>query len=77
MLGGIDIGTTGCKITIYENDGTYLYRSYRDYPVSRSTGEHEVNATYIWNSVKEVIADAVSNYPNISAIGVTSITNIK
>ena len=72
MLGGIDIGTTGCKITIYENDGTYLYRSYRDYPVSRSTGEHEVNATYIWNSVKEVIADAVSNYPNISAIGVTS-----
>jgi len=41
MLGGIDVGTTGCKITIYENDGTLAYQAYRDYPVTR-TGEHEV-----------------------------------
>jgi len=72
MLGGIDIGTTGCKITVYENDGTYLYRAYRDYPVSRSTGEHEVDAGNIWKSVKEVIADAASRYPAIAAIGITS-----
>ncbi len=72
MLGGIDIGTTGCKITVYDNDGTYLYRAYRDYPVSRNTGEHEVDAGYIWNGVKEVIADAVSGYPEIDAIGITS-----
>lgn len=72
MLGGIDIGTTGCKITIYKNDGTYLYRVYRNYPVSRNTGEHEVHAEYIWNGVKEVIADAASQYPEIAAIGITS-----
>lgn len=72
MLGGIDIGTTGCKITVYENDGTYLYRAYREYPVSRNTGEHEVDARYIWKGVKEVIADAASRYPKIEAIGVTS-----
>ena len=72
MLGGVDIGTTGCKITVYEDDGTYLYRAYRDYPVSRSTGEHEVDARYIWNGVKEVIADASSRYPEIAAIGITS-----
>ncbi len=72
MLGGIDIGTTGCKITVYGNDGTYLYRAYRDYPVSRSTGEHEVDAGNIWKGVKEVIADAASGYPDIAAIGITS-----
>lgn len=72
MLGGIDIGTTGCKITIYENDGTFLYRAYRDYPVSRNIGEHEVRAEYIWNGVKEVIADASLKYPEIAAIGITS-----
>ncbi len=72
MLGGIDIGTTGCKITVYENDGTYLYRAYRDYPVSRNTGEHEVEAGDIWHGVKAVIADAALQYPKIDAIGITS-----
>lgn len=72
MLGGIDIGTTGCKITVYGNDGTFLYRAYRDYPVSRSSKEHEINAEAIWSSVKEVIADAASGYRRITAIGVTS-----
>lgn len=72
MLGGIDIGTTGCKITVYENDGTYLYRAYRDYPVSRSTGEHEVDAAAIWKGVREVIADAAEKYQDLQAIGITS-----
>ena len=72
MLAGIDIGTTGCKITVYENEGTYRYRAYRDYPVSRNTGEHEVDAEYIWEGVKAVIADAASKYPKIDAIGISS-----
>ena len=38
MLGGIDIGTTGCKITVYTDEGDYCYRSYQDYPVSRTMG---------------------------------------
>lgn len=72
MLGGIDIGTTGCKITIYDEEGRYCYRAYRDYPVSRSTGEHEVEAASIWSAVKEVIKEASSKYPDIRAMGVTS-----
>ena len=72
MLGGIDIGTTGCKITVYDNEGTFCYRAYRDYPVSRNTGEHEINAEYIWSGVKEVIADAAYRYPDMIAVGITS-----
>lgn len=72
MLAGIDIGTTGCKITVYDNHGTYCYRAYRDYPASRSTGEHEVDARAIWRGVKEVLADAAEKYPGIEGIGVTS-----
>lgn len=72
MLGGIDIGTTGCKITVYGDDGAYLYRAYRDYPISRAMGEHEVNAEYIWSGVKEVIRDAAAKCWEITAIGITS-----
>lgn len=71
-LGGIDIGTTGCKITIYDEDGNFCYRSYRDYPVSRAVGEHEVDAAAIWDGVKAVVQDGAARYPDIAAIGVTS-----
>jgi len=71
MLGGIDVGTTGCKITIYENDGTLAYQAYRDYPVTRA-GEHEVQASAIWQGVQEVIKDAALHCKDIQAIGITS-----
>ncbi len=72
MLGGIDIGTTGCKITVYTDEGDYCYRSYQDYPVSRTMGEHEVNGADIWNAICHVITDASAHYPDIAAIGITS-----
>lgn len=71
MLGGIDVGTTGCKITIYENDGTLSFQTYRDYPVIRA-GEHEVAASAIWQGVQEVIKEAVAACKDIQAIGITS-----
>ncbi len=71
MLGGIDVGTTGCKITIYENDGTLSFQAYRGYPVTRA-GEHEVAASAIWQGVKEVIKEAAAICKDIQAIGITS-----
>lgn len=71
-LGGLDIGSTGCKVTVYDDAGNYLYRTYRDYPVSRSTGEHEVQAEAVWQGVCEVLRDAAFHYPDIKALGVTS-----
>lgn len=71
-LGGLDIGSTGCKVTVYDDAGDYLYRAYRDYPVSRSTGEHEVQAEAVWQGVCEVLKDAACRHPDIKALGVTS-----
>lgn len=72
MIAGLDIGTTGCKITVYDKEGIFLYRAYQDYPVSRTLGEHEVNAEAIAFGVKAVLKEAAMRYPKIEAIGVTS-----
>ena len=34
-IAGLDIGTTGCKCTVFDEEGRYLDRAYRDYPVKR------------------------------------------
>jgi len=71
IIGGIDVGTTGCKLTVYDDKGTYLYNSYKEYEVSRHSGEHEIDANVIWDSVCEVISDSAQKY-DLSAIGVTT-----
>lgn len=71
-IAGLDIGTTGCKITVYDQEGRYCDRYYKDYQVKRATGEHEVDALAIWEGVKKVLREAAGNYPAIEGIGVTS-----
>lgn len=71
-LAGLDIGTTGCKISVFAADGTLLSGFYRDYPVLRSHTAHEVDASAIWEAVRAVIGEASAQYPDIGGIGVTS-----
>ena len=72
LLAGLDIGTTGCKITVYRPDGDYLGRIYRDYPLIRTASEHETDAALIWESVQAVLTEAAVRWPDIAGIGVTS-----
>ncbi len=72
VLAGLDIGTTGCKLSVFEIDGTLLGSVYRDYPVQRSSSAHEVDAGAIWTAVQALIADCARRYPGIAGIGVTS-----
>ena len=71
-LAGIDIGTTGCKITVYDKEGNYLFRSYQQYKVSRYMGEHEIQVEAIWEAAKKIIKDATRIHKDIMAIGITS-----
>ncbi len=41
-IAGIDIGTTGSKIAVYDQNGA-RFHAYREYPASRSQSEHEVD----------------------------------
>ena len=54
-IGGLDIGTTGCKLTVFDERGNFLEKAYRDYPIRRSGGEHEVDAGAILDSVWQAI----------------------
>lgn len=71
-IAGLDIGTTGCKLTVFDEKGQYLDKAYRDYPVSRDTFAHEVDATAILDGVWAVLSEMGKKYPDITGIGITS-----
>lgn len=71
-IAGLDIGTTGCKCTVFDMDGTCLGKAYRDYPVKRAVGGHEVDVTAIMDGVYGVLAEMAGQYPDMVGIGITS-----
>ncbi len=71
-IAGLDIGTTGCKLTVFDGNGLELGKSYRDYPVKRNVGGHEIDVAALMDGVYAVISDMAAKYPDISGIGVTS-----
>jgi xylulokinase len=71
-IAGLDIGTTGCKLTVFDENGNCLDRAYCDYPVVRGKSEHEVNPCAIKEGVITVLRELSEKHPDISGIGVTS-----
>lgn len=71
-LGGIDIGTTGCKISVFSHKGELLCTVYREYKMSRRDGEHEFYAEDILHAVMDVFREAVHKVPKLDAVAVTS-----
>lgn len=71
-IAGLDIGTTGCKLTVFDENGAYLDKAYQDYPVKRQSSEHEVDAQAILDGVMCVMQTIGGKYPDIAGIGVTS-----
>jgi len=71
-LSGLDIGTTGCKLSVFDSDGTMLGSVYRDYPARRTHQAHEIDAHAIWEAVCEVLREAAETYKDIGGLGITS-----
>lgn len=67
---GLDIGTTGCKLVLYDEQGKLIRSAYREYEVSRKSGLHEIDVLTVWESVKTVIQETAD--PETAAIAVTS-----
>ena len=63
-IAGVDIGTTGCKCTVFDAVGKYLGRAYREYPANRNDNGHEIDANLILRTVFETIGNgkAVSGH---------------
>jgi xylulokinase len=59
---GVDIGTTGCKASVFALDGTSSAYAYREYQhIFPQPGWVELDSVSVWNAVKHVIAEAVSH----------------
>lgn len=71
LLGGIDIGTTGCKLSVYDTDGNFIKNAYRSYEISRQGGNAELDAEEIYGCVLEIIREACEGI-TLAAVGVTS-----
>lgn len=71
-IAGLDIGTTGCKCTVFDEQGKFLDKAYRDYPVKRTVGGHEIDISVMMEGVYASIRKMTEKYPDIAGIGVTS-----
>lgn len=71
-IAGLDIGTTGCKCTVFDERGSYLGKAYRDYPAHRSVGIHEIDISAVMEGVYAVIGEMTAEFPDIAGLGVTS-----
>lgn len=71
-IAGIDIGTTGCKCTVYNEDGRFLTEAYEEYETIQENGRHELDAGMVWKRVQTVIKRVSQEVSEIEALGVTS-----
>jgi len=72
---GLDIGTSGCKATIIDEEGNVLAQAYQEYSlISSQPGWQELEPERVWSSVKYVIAQSLIDHTDdeIKAIGVSS-----
>lgn len=70
IYGGLDIGTTGSKLTVFD-DYAQKERFYLNYPSKRDDNGHEIDANIIYETVIQLLKIAVQKY-QITAIGITS-----
>ena len=71
-IAGLDIGTTGCKMTVFDENGERLGKAYREYASRRDTGGHEIDMTVVTESVFDAIREMAHQYGDIAGIGITS-----
>lgn len=73
-LGGLDIGTSGCKVTLFDEEGKKLAAEYSAYSACMDDNRHELDARIVWKHVKQVLARAAKSCPEpVEALAVTTI----
>lgn len=71
---GMDVGTSGCKLLIYDLDGNVIFQSSRKYAEEGTGGHRELNPEVVLSAVKELLKEAGKECPaSIEAMAVTSL----
>src|SRR5665648_465288 len=61
LLLGIDVGTTGAKAAVFNDDGIQMGYAFQEYGIiSPQRGYAEQDAELVWNITKEVIKKAIT-----------------
>lgn len=75
VIGGLDLGTSGCKFAIYK-DTVRISEASASYPAIHDGQHHSIDSNIVWNSVCNVIKQAVFASPDqnekVQAISVSS-----
>ena len=72
---GLDVGTTGCKCTVFDDEAKITAYSYSEYmTLSPHEGYFELDPARVWESVKKVIYEAVKAHKgdSIKALAISS-----
>lgn len=67
---GIDLGTTGCKASLFDNDGRLVAQAYREYSRESYTGT--LDCQQVWEKAREVIRECNQVQPRSQALCITS-----
>ena len=69
---GIDLGTTGCKVCTFSENGDLLYRAYRKYPCQKNgSGLEELDPELVADFVQECIIENNANMGTETAEGLS------
>ncbi len=68
-LGGLDVGSSGCKLTVYDENGRFVESHYEPYDSVHTYNEHTISFVRIAKAVEKVTAATKSR---LDALGVTS-----
>ncbi|MCD8352264.1 MAG: hypothetical protein LUC93_16805 [Planctomycetaceae bacterium] len=67
MIAGLDIGTSNCKLSIYEGKDLVVQVG-ASYSAKRKDGRHTLDALAVWNAVKTLFHKAISANPSAADI---------
>lgn len=71
VYGGLDVGTTGSKISLYNEKTQLLTTYYNEYNAIHKNGRHEINFADVKSGVLSLLKKAAAEY-RITVLGVTS-----
>lgn len=72
FIAGLDIGTTGCKCSVYDDSGKFVTEAYREYTSNITKDFHTISAKMIWENIILVMKEITKTVSDIKALCVTS-----
>ncbi len=71
IIGGLDVGTTGCKVVLYSEKAELLATYYNEYNATHKNGLHEISFEEVKEGVLGLLKKATEER-RVDALGVTS-----